>query len=1060
MASVNSALGGAPDLADLHITNAPSAAHAEGGKHVGAADTTSSALAPIPTARRRQVETARRELLLRGTDPLASRDNGPLPKVVVGVSDQGIGLAGGQLYAWSAQDRDWKATGATGVANLKLGANNDQVWALHDDGALRRLDADGVPQHEGQFQLPAGVVDFAVSPTAASVSFITSAGLLQRQHAAGGPAERLLPPEGFEGAPASLAQTNNGDLYVASSQGQVWVKPARPAAGSGEGWSRVGYVSGGKGDKDGKANVAPGRLGNLQVLRDGSLGAQETNGALCKYDRLKNAWTGTTLHASSAHRRAFEGQAAGWGWNHIRLNGAPRAYSQLGLPASTPSVAGHGDFEAVKDTLRRSMDQLSLKSTHATPALSTLPREVQDAVATALDGADGVDAAAGRVLDTLEHMDREKKLPRSRDATEVNSPDKNALRAVYNFRTRVLNRTRGSTPPDPVTQRLGDLLNDRVYLPINDSRTMIAMGRMVVDHALVKAAIDQHAGVAPTIGTEEAADVAALFDAGMVDADAFKRINALSANLNAGMSSMSPGVVRAAGPVEGKDAQAIGAQFAELVSNLRPGKESIVLNFSHSKGVDLEGLWMFFNQNSDTFGKAGKTVLSANTLPILTPLGTGSHGGTLTIETSRTETGVQVVLSDASATSVSAGVRAQMRFGGVWQKAKGAVTLLAVTGAEGALIPGVAVSSERSVAMQFNQDDHGKVQQVIADLYSGEVRLTDLLKNADLITNSKGDSYNVNTEGYVHVFAALRSIYGKAPEDPKKPQWSASNLLVPALDQVSVKGNYGSATQVSRDQDGNTTHQRKSGVTGSADFNHISVVDISTWFSIPYGKDGSTQIQWKVPALLSVLNHNLWTNKIEPQDVTVELGADGALAGASVTMATNDAFLRSKSADRPLTQALFPQLAALVAAQPRVQPFLDTLNASPSLRPAVTLELTPAALAQVHQDVAALAAAGATPEERSARFVALVNKAMSKPDKLRIARIDVGATQSVPEQSILAFGPLRAVRAQSHTFAAAGSSLSVQYDPDTGAATGFKVEGRALLGDAVRPDIGALAALG
>lgn len=1011
--------------------------------------------APLSPQSHKNAAQARRHLMLGGTDPLSARESGPAPKVVLGVSDQGIGLVNGQLHAWRAQEGKWIATGAMDIANLKLGANNDQVWALHDDGALHQVDADGVAQQPAPFRLPAATRDFAVSPTAAAVTYIAEDGALQRQTDAARPQSLPLPPA-FEGTPTSLAQTNNGDLYVASSSGTIWVKPAQPAQSAnqpGAAWTRIGAAAGG---------AALPALGKLQILRDGSLGAEENNGRLCKYDSLKNTWSGTTLHAGSAHRRTLEAKPAASPWNNIRLNAAPGAYGKMGLPASTPAVPGHGDFEAVQATCSHAMDQLSLGAVTGMPALPKLPPHIAALLGDA--AGTGVDGAAGRALDAIDKMDKEKKLPRSRN--DVNNPDKNTLRAVYNFRRRVLNLARAS---DPVTQRLAALLNDGVYLPVNDSRTMIAMGKLVVDHALVKQALDDDAPSGPQtdsrarVSDTEAADVTALFDAGMMDADQFKRTNALSASLNAGMAGMAPGLVRAAAPVAGADAHAIGAQFAELVSNLRPGKESIVLNFSHSKGVDLEGLWMFFNLDSQTFGKAGKHVLPANLLPILTPLGTGSHGGTMSLEASRTENGVMVVLSDASTTAASAGVRVQMRFGGVWEKAKGAVTLLAVAGAEGALIPGVAVANERSVAMQFTQDDAGKVQQVIADLYSGEVSLTDLLKRADLVTNTKGESFNINSEGYVHVFGALRSLYGEQPKDTAKGTFMGmSNLVVPALDQVSGKVNYDSSKRVSSDQAGNTSHHGKSGVSGSVDFNHISVIDISTWFSIPYGKDGSTQIQWKIPALLQILNRNLWSNKIAPQGVTVDLTAGGALANAAVTMGTTDALLRPGATDQPLTQALFPQLGALTAAQPGVQPYLDLLNANPGWRPAVTLALTPGATADVQRRIAELAQSGAGPDQARSAFVDLVNRAMSNPANLRIARIDVAASHSLPEQSILAFGPLRATRTQGHTFTAAGASLEVEYDDDAGAgaATGFKVEGKRLLGDAVRPDISALAAAG
>lgn len=1025
---------------------------------------------------RKSAEVTRMRLA-PGSDPLSAPRSGPAPRAVIGASDQGIGLAGGRVHIWSAQERRWKPTEVTGVAGIKLGANNDQVWVSTLHGELRQVDGEGVPQPPAPFRLPDGVRDFVVSPTAAAVSYISADGQLRRQ-TGDGPAQHLPLPKAFDGQAASLAQTNNGDLYLASESGQVWVRPARAMLSAGapapisEGWARIDDAGG----RD------PGRpLGQLQILRDGQPGAQDRDGLLHKYDPLKHAWSPTTVHAGSDHRRVFErGEFTSWlnrigvhpeNWNAVSLNAAPRDHARMGLPSSKPGIAGHGDVAALRTTLGLAMRQLSRKQRPHPHVLSGLPSEAQQDVARMLKGAEGAEGADSAALRALALMtNHSDSLPK--DAAKANDPDHNALRAVYDFRAQALGRSLGSRPPDEVNKAIAALLRLNVCLPCDHADTLIAMGKVLVDHALVKQAIDAHraaqtgqARTDPPLSAEKAADVDALFHAGIMDRQQFERTNTVSTSLNAGMSQLSTGLARTLDPVDGKDAQAdverISARLADVVCNLRPGKESIELSFTHSKGFDLEGLWNFFNLNSKTVGVSGKHVLSTNQLPILTPLGTLSHGGTMSVEMSRTDDGVQVVLTDATSTSGSLGLRLQLRLGGVWEKAKGVVTLLAVAGAEGAVIPGGAVADSRSVAMRFKQDDEGKAQQVIADLFSGKVSLTDLVKRADSITNAKGNSFNVNAEGYVHVFAALRGIYGKVVDKPAPgTQFAASNLVVPALDQVSGKINYDSARTVQTGQDGETTHTSKSGVSGTVDFNHVSVIDISTWFSLPFGKDQSAQVQWKVPAILNVISRNLWTNKLEAGDAAVLLRADGALEAASVTVRTREALTRSAQADKPLTPELFPQLGALCTEQPALQQHLDLLNATPALRPSVTLEPTLPAMARMHAHIASLAAKGLPPAKARAEMLAFLSETMSKKDNLRIAHIDVAATRTLPRQSILAFGPLRHVRAQGHTFNEAGSSISIRYDPESGAATGFKVEGNALLGSAVRPNTAALAELG
>lgn len=1011
------------------------------------------AAAGVPQAQRQSGAAWRQRL--SGSAPVQSAAN-----AVVGVSDQGVAVIGGQLHVWRGQQRAWTPCAATGIAGVKLGANNDQVWALGASGALHRVGPDGALSAGGSFQLPAGVRDFALSPTAARVSYITAQGALMQQGRATA-AEALVLPEGFGGAPVALAQTRHGDLYVAASDGQVWVTPPS-ATGAGEpAWTRIATAP---------DAPAPSQPQQLQILRDGRLGALDADGQLYRFDRLEQAWGVTGQHTDSEHRQAFERRPDASSWNRVGLNAAPLAYAQLGLPSSTPGVAGHGDYSALQDALQRAMDQLSLKEITGMPTLPALPDGQREAITAMLDGAadgaapgHGVDESTARALASLEQPAY--KLPRATDGDKAHQADKNTLQALYNFRSRVLKRERAT---DPVQQQLADLLRRGVYLPLDRPETMVLMGKVLADHALIKQAIDRQddtrparpSGAAALLTLEDAARIDVLSKSDM-GGPQFKRINAASSALNAGLGKLNAGMQRTLGPLDADDPAAVGARFAEQVGNLQPGKESITLSFERSLGFDLEGLWAFFNLSADTIGVKGKHVLSANKLPIVTPLATASHDVKTSLEISRTDSGVQVVVSDGSTTSGSLGGRLQVRLGGVWQKANDKVTLIAVSGVEGAVIPGGSTSDMHSVAMHFNDDDQGRTPRLLADLYSGSVSLMALLAQADQVSNTHGESLNLHLEAYTHVFAALRANYG-APTDklPEGNLIAASNLVVPALDQLAGRIDYNTSTRVTSDQLGNTRHHASSGVSGSVDFNHISVVDVSTWLSIPLGNNRSTEIQWKVPLMLAVFNRNLWHPKLAPQEASVLLAADGSLAGASVTVATQEALLRSQQADRPLTAELFPQLSALRTQQPGLGRFIDQLNASPSLRPALTFELTPAALDTLRGRIAALAQSGAEGAPAGAELVKMVKEAMCQSANLRLARIDVAAVRALPQQSILAFGPLRAARSQSHTFAQAGSSIALQYDPVNGEASGFEVEGKTLLGPDRKPDLDALASLG
>jgi hypothetical protein len=998
--------------------------------------------------------------------------------IAVSVSGQGIGMSGGKLYTWNAQTDSWHASNTNNIQRVKLGANNDEIWAMDANKLVARVQENGTPQAAGSAALPAGTTDFAVSAGGAK-TFIANGAVSILRNGAAAPAP-LHPPVDM-GSAKSLALTYGGHLHVLSDTGELWTMSSRPPATGGvpnsgdvanpEYWQRLtvnapvnpatpleGVLDSALAD----ASRSPtSGLDRLQILRDGSVGA-EVHGKLHRLDG--GAWVPTTLNAKGAREDFYDSFPSGSSWNKVFLNEINPGFFSFGLPASSPGTAGHGDFQLLKQELNSDMRQLSrLVVTPAKP-LDKLDDARRNSINTMIAKPDGtgVDHNAALALTMLEaNIDR---LPRNTKATKRNNPDHNALQAVLTFRRRILGKSDITAPPDPVSLRIAALLRQDVCLPIDEKKFMIPMGKIVHDHAMLMQAMNEPLkanvdtwdqridGVAGDGSTNK---VTTLFNSAVVDATQFERTNDASARINSGIQNLNANFVRALREVGNPTPVTIADKAVEFVDSLKPNKESISLNFNSANGFDLEGLWAFFNLNDKTVGASAAPLIGLNKDPILTPLATFSHGTALGFEISRTDTGLKISINDSYETNASAGLRLQLRFGAVTPQADGKVALIAVTGAEGAPIIGGSVGKNRCVTLEFEQDDNGRVQELVHDLYSGQASLDSLLKQADSVTNSQGKTTKLKGEAYAHGFVALRANYGAERDDIQQGLFlGASNLIVPALEQLSGSRELSWTQSASQSTDGSVTKSQNFAAKSQLDFNHVSVFDVSTWISaaIDPSVGSSTQIQWKVPLFLGVWNKRLWSDQVTPAGSSAHFGADGALTGASISFSTIEAPMRSAQQDRPMTAANFPQLAALTADQPGIQRYLDILNENPQLRPTVTMELTPPATNAVLAKIAGLPV-GLSAEERRDAITGFTTEALNDPTNLRITSIGVAQSSSAPELGIKAFGPLRRVEFQSHTLSREGSSIVVSYDDGAAAATGFRVTGEPLLGEAVKPNI-------
>lgn len=999
-------------------------------------------------------------------------------EVVTNVSGNGIALLDGNLFAWNPQSGGWyrSHTGEDGIKSLKLGANNSEIWALANSGNLAIVRDDGSLSPVSRTTLPDTSTDFAVSP-GGSIAYI-NAGQVSIRFPGADAAIALNMPDGMN-APHSVAITNDGQLYVLSESNRLCAISLRDAAEHAKNaeipnvtrlnWQEIAigatHVSSSERQTGAAESAGPNYL---SVLPDGRLGAC-INQQLLKYENRN--WIPAGQGGPTAIEAQYASIPAAKPWATTFLN----KFNASGLRYSLPGN-GNGDVpsrnnKTLKNELAIDFAQLGRVVASAATAggtrFTSLAPQRRTAIENMLHPAPGagVDGNASRALDILEaNFD---KLPKNASIQKLNNPDHNAIQALYTFRRRIL----GRNDEDNVGRRLRALLHANVCIPISNKEFAIPVGKMVHDHACLMQAIQEpqqdrfdlwSRRIDGVVRGDTASNlVSTLFKAGIYDQVTYERLSDASMSASNSLQQKNLRLVRQLQSADTSVAGEVADRLAAAVNSLRPNNEALSLVFSSGAGFDLEGLWAFFNVDAQTVGLKGPNVISFNAKPILTPIATGFKTRDIGVDIARTEKGLRITLSETSGTSASASLRFQWRFGGASPAYKNVVTLIGVAGFEAAPVVGASANNTKRISLEFEHDDNGTLHELVRELCEGNVDLEKLLKSASEVTNSDGQTRKLKGEVYAHGFVAGRALYGQDRSDIAQGLYlGASNLLVPALDQVSVSNEWAWSNSHSRDTNGRKTFSSNATSTGSIDFNHISVLDVSTWISsnIDPQRGSSTQLQWKVPLFLGVWSKNLWSNNVSLGSANAHFQADGQLTGASVTLLANasqshgenlKASISGAPTEGQLTKEKFPSLEALTRQLPGIDKYISILNNTAGARPAVTLELTTAALDTLRAQLLALPRRG-SPEAQREQINRMTAEALSNPANLRITNIDLHENKSTASPQIAAFGPLRHINSQSMSISKHSASITISYRGND--AVEFKVAGSLLLGDAEQPE--------
>lgn len=783
--------------------------------------------------------------------------------------------------------------------------------------------------------------------------------------------------------------------------------------------------------------------------------------------------------------------------------------AHIGLPTSTAGVAGAGDFQKMQAAMRSDFARMSNSKRSESATLSTLSelsaaaRDWSTSINAMMHGGSGdtavpapgsVDYNTAKALDALE----KKGADPSWDTIPpwlLFNPDYNALQALLMVRWKVLGRPPAGVDGsggDPISERIRKLLNAGWYLPIDamDPAFMVPVGKMLHDHALMMQAVNETADVRKpmhdqpaltmrdakqaatggNLGHDQGAwseridggpgnTVSTLFHCGIVDASHYAHLNDASVQINAGMRDASHKLLRAMTGPDTPGADTGADKLVAFVGSMRPDKETISLKFGQNGGMDLGGLSLFFNlsdRSKTGVGPFGTSAIPLNSIPVLQALGHASCLKEITLDISRTETGIKVVIGQSGETSGSVGLAAVW---GVGAHTNGDINASGVVGGELGVKARSSNAARQSVALEFTQDDEGKVEQVLHDLFSGQTSLETLLERADLVTGSDGETRKRGGELYALLHAFIR---GSTREQSQVSENSSGLRLqgMPIREQLSLNSESVSSRTDSQGSDGSRDVAQRDSAESKLNFNHFTLADGQYVKQVTLDADDKgrlLEIIPKLPLVISVLSKPLWSTQVSDLGTKVSFAADGSVATVTATFATMEASIRQFGTDKLLAEKNFPQRTALIAALPGVEPYLRKFDDNPRLRPTVTMKFTPAALEKVR--------AGLLQAPTEEQLAAVITPLMQDPENLCIT--DISAKQSNTYETNASFGagPLRYSSNASNGLSRKVAEIAIVYDAD-GTATSFEVGGKELLdGDGGRdrfatPDIAKLRRLG
>lgn len=636
-----------------------------------------------------------------------------------------------------------------------------------------------------------------------------------------------------------------------------------------------------------------------------------------------------------------------------------------------------------------------------------------------------------------------------------------------------------------VAQRLHALLEDRIFLR-PDSGRYIVLGRdrdeglqlhiaknkagvltakMAHDLAVLKRAKDTvsraDASQVDRLCREHAASVdggegnriSELFRKGFVNLDrarhSLKAMDSIMRALQPGHSMyramVMQGALRDAEPVEA---------YIRKWQKMKPG-ESITFKFSQMFAIDMDGMGNVFrtsNRNEDGVG-IGPLNLFLNLVPNVQPI----PGVTYTRETNlgitKTADGVEL--------SFGKGVDAELKVAAKLMWGAGAVgkleSLIGVLYGGFEVIPGVSVSrkSDGTVVLKVKQDDEGRVQNLLRDVFSGAVSPYDLLNVCVVAKTKRGVTKSVAGMVDAHALAAAVGILGLGQDRGK--------AILATLAQLSGSAKY---TWGGTKEEGPGTNsdvhvskfdpllQGKQINVAELQYSRIEQTD-NPQSSGGRINDGFEN-EHKIPVYIKVFIKNLWGKEATTDGFSIRRDEQGAIQGVDLVVHTVDTPVskvlsrlkihKARNGGNAFNEKNLPPLGALLEQMPEVREHAEIVRKA-GRQVHMQLELTPAALRQVKE---------LNQPARSDAVKDLVSRLVADPENLRVVEIKVDSTKTYKTGAFLGFNLLRLRRTAENSFQSNVAKIKVIHDDAAGTPPQAEIGGSLLLGRNERPDFAQL----
>lgn len=417
----------------------------------------------------------------------------------------------------------------------------------------------------------------------------------------------------------------------------------------------------------------------------------------------------------------------------------------------------------------------------------------------------------------------------------------------------------------------------------------------------------------------------------------------------------------------------------------------------------------------------------------------------------RTDNGAEFAFGKVS--EHEAKVAAKLMWGGGAVGKLSEEQLIGVLYAGFEVIPGISIKlrNDNTLTLQVSQDDEGRVQRLMRDIFSGAVSPFELM--AVCLTAKTQRSVNKSVAGHLdaHGLAAAVGILGLGEERGK--------LVLATLAQLSGETRYTWGHSSEQGPDGRTD-VRVSKVENKLQAKKIEVVEAQFSKIVPTNnpqKSGGVindgyENEQKVPLFIKVWVANIFGTGVTANGISFDTARNGEVTGASVLVQTHNSPVsdvlskvgahKGAVGAKAFNEKNIPPLATLLTQLPELREYLQKINKS-GLDAQALLEVTPAALAQVR-------ALG--PNADRDALARTVQRLVENPANLRVAKITVGSSHTFKTGKFFGFSMLRLRSGADNTYNVNRATISITYDDEGGGRPRANLSGDLLLGDNARPD--------